>query len=75
MNKDTHPFKDGGSCGVPSIREIRSSVGLSQSAFSEALGIPKRTLEDWESGRRRPPEYVLSLISFFIDHGGLAVES
>lgn len=57
------------------IRSLRAASGLTQAAFSATLGIPRRTLEDWESGRRRPPEYVLSLISFFIDHGGLAARS
>lgn len=57
------------------IRSLRTSSGLTQAAFSAALGIPRRTLEDWEGGRRRPPEYVLSLISFFIAHGGLAAKN
>lgn len=32
----------------------RSESGLSQSAFAQALGVSKRTLENWEQGRVEP---------------------
>lgn len=44
------------------IKEIRQRTGLSQAKFCEAYGIPKRTLEDWEGGRRNPPEYVIAML-------------
>lgn len=44
------------------IKEIRILTGLSQQAFSDKYEIPKRTIEDWEAGRRNPPEYVTSLL-------------
>ena len=28
------------------------------------VGIPVRTLEDWEAGRRTPPEYIPRLIEY-----------
>ena len=46
------------------IRELRDSVEMSRKEFSEHVGIPVRTLEDWEAGRRTPPEYVPRLISY-----------
>ena len=46
------------------IKELRESVGLSRKEFSEHIGIPVRTLEDWEAGRRTPPEYIPRLISY-----------
>ena len=46
------------------IRELRESIGLTRKDFSEHIGIPVRTLEDWEAGRRTPPEYIPSLISY-----------
>ena len=46
------------------IKELRESTGLSRKEFSEHIGIPVRTLEDWEAGRRTPPEYVPRLISY-----------
>ena len=30
------------------------------------MGIPLRTLEEWESGRRKMPDYVLRLIAYQI---------
>ena len=46
------------------IRELRESIGLGRKAFSEHTGIPVRTLEDWEAGRRTPPEYIPRLIEY-----------
>ena len=46
------------------IRKLRESIGLSRKEFSEHTGIPVRTLEDWEAGRRTPPEYIPRLISY-----------
>lgn len=44
------------------INEIRSISQLSQQAFSEKYKIPKRTIENWEGGKRTPPEYVILLL-------------
>ena len=46
------------------IKELRESIKLSRKEFSEHIGIPVRTLEDWEAGRRTPPEYIPRLISY-----------
>lgn len=46
------------------LRDLRSMTGLSQKAFGEWLNIPARTIEDWETGRRKPPEYVVELIEY-----------
>ena len=46
------------------IKEIRANTGLSQARFGEAYHIPKRTVQDWESGRRKPPDYVVDLLAF-----------
>lgn len=37
---------------------------MSRKEFSEHVGIPVRTLEDWEAGRRTPPEYIPRLIAY-----------
>jgi len=44
------------------IKDIRKLTGLSQAEFSEKYEIPKRTIEDWEAGVRKPPKYVLKLL-------------
>ena len=46
------------------IKELRESIGLNRKEFSEHIGIPVRTLEDWEAGRRTPPEYIPKLIAY-----------
>ena len=48
------------------IKEIRKKVGLSQKNFSEQYGIPVRTIEEWESGRRTPPEYVVRMLAYYV---------
>ena len=48
------------------IGKIRERTGLSRKDFSVHIGIPLRTLEDWEAGRRRPPEYIPRLIEYQI---------
>ena len=47
-----------------SIKELRESTGMSRKDFSEHTWIPVRTLEDWEAGRRTPPEYIPRLIEY-----------
>ena len=44
------------------VREARHLCGLTQQEVSSLLGIPKRTLENWETGLREPPEYVEKLV-------------
>ena len=39
---------------VKSIREIREENGLSQSKFSELLGVGLGTIKHWERGDREP---------------------
>ena len=44
------------------IRQARYETGLSQEGISEITGIPRRTLQDWEVGKRTPPPYVERLV-------------
>jgi putative transcriptional regulator len=36
------------------VVSVRLKSGLSQAEFAAALGVSKRTLEQWEQGRREP---------------------
>ena len=36
------------------IMAARTQSGLSQAAFAKAIGVSKRTLENWEQGRSEP---------------------
>ena len=44
------------------IKEARKQVGLTQQALSDWLGIPKRTIEDWEGGKRNCPGWCEKLV-------------
>lgn len=44
------------------IKEARLNVGLTQQSMSDLLGIPKRTIENWETGSRKCPEWTEKLI-------------
>ena len=46
------------------IRRIRKQTGMTRKDFSIHIGITLRTIEDWEAGRRRPPEYIPRLIEY-----------
>ncbi len=45
------------------IREMRSRLGITQSEFAARYNIPFRTVQNWEEGVRKPPKYVLDLLS------------
>ena len=38
----------------PEVKAIREQTGLSQTRFASLIGVSKRTLENWEQGRRQP---------------------
>lgn len=50
-----------------SVKKIRGVTRLSQKEFAEKYEIPQRTLENWEAGRRTPPDYVLKLLMRVIE--------
>lgn len=45
------------------IKKLREEAGFNRKEFSQHTGIPLRTLEDWEAGRRTPPEYIPRLLA------------
>lgn len=44
------------------IKELRDLLNVSRAEFSRRYGIPSRTLEDWEKGKRTPHPYVITLL-------------
>lgn len=51
--------------------EMRTGIGMNRKEFAAYLGIPYRTMQDWELGKRHMPEYVFSLIQYrvFAEYG------
>ena len=52
----------------------RQKVGLSQAEFAVLLGVSKRTLQDWEQGRREPSGAAKSLIEVAMKRPDVLVE-
>lgn len=46
------------------IKFIRESANLSRKQFSDELHIPYRTVQDWELGNRKCPDYLVELIQY-----------
>ena len=44
------------------IRELRTELGDTQREFADRYGIPFRTVQNWENGVRKPPEYIIRLL-------------
>lgn len=44
------------------IREMRTQLGDTQSEFAMRYSIPFRTVQNWEAGVRKPPEYIMNLL-------------
>ena len=44
------------------IRDLRTQLGDTQSEFASRYSIPFRTVQNWETGLRKPPEYVMRLL-------------
>ncbi len=46
----------------PEVKSIRNRLGVSQEKFAVILGVSKRTVENWEQGRRQPAGAARSLL-------------
>ncbi len=58
--------------GVPielsMVATTRLQVGLSQKLFAKLLGVSKRTLQEWEQGRRKPSGAAQTLLKIAQRH-------
>ena len=57
------------------VADARQQTGLSQAQFAEALCISKRTLQEWEQGRRSPSGAAQALIRIARKHPEVLLES
>lgn len=46
------------------LKKERARLEITQAELSDVLGVPKRTIESWEMGDRKPPDYVQRLILY-----------
>lgn len=49
------------------IKELRIRYGLTQKQLSEITGIPERTIQNWEGGQRKCPEYVENMVAGLLE--------
>lgn len=52
------------------IKSLRTASGMTQQAFADYFGIPKRTIENWEGGQRKCPTYLLDLMQYKLEREG-----
>ena len=46
------------------FKELRNQSKMTQKEFAEYFEIPKRTIESWDMGERKCPEYLLKLMEY-----------
>lgn len=61
------------------VKKLRLKSGMTQKAFSEYFGIPKRTIGNWEVDVSSPehrdcPKYLFDLMVYKLDKEGLLSE-
>ncbi len=59
---------------ISNVIEARHKTGLSQQQFANILHISKRTLQDWEQGRRQPSGAAQTLIRIALSRPDVIME-
>ena len=49
------------------LKELRKELELSQPKFAEKFGIPLRTIQDWEYGKREVRSYIVDMMYRIIE--------
>lgn len=49
------------------LKKLRKELGLSQAKFAEKFGIPIRTIQDWEYGKREIRSYIVNMMYKIIE--------
>lgn len=52
------------------FKELRRQSGMTQRQFAEYFGIPRRTIENWETEVNQCADYVIELMRYKLDHEG-----
>jgi DNA-binding transcriptional regulator YiaG len=53
---------------MSTIKDLRKKHDLTQHQLADITGIPFRTIQNWEGGQRKCPEYVEMLLVFYLEH-------
>ena len=49
------------------LKELRKELRLSQAKFAEKFGVPVRTIQDWEYGKREVRSYIVDMMHKIIE--------
>lgn len=47
-----------------SFKELRQASGMNQTQFAKYFNIPRRTVQNWELGINKCPEYLMELMAY-----------
>ena len=50
------------------FNELRLAADMSLTEISSYFNIPYRTIQNWDSGKREPPYYVIELMAYKLKH-------
>ena len=53
------------------VKTLRTLSGMTQKAFADYFCIPYRTVQDWNAGKRKCPEYLLDLMAYKLEKEGV----
>ena len=56
---------------MKTFKELREQSGMNMKRFAEYFGIPYRTVQNWEAGVNKCPDYLLNLMKFRLDQEGI----
>lgn len=49
------------------FKELREKSGMNLTEFSKYFNIPYRTVQNWELGTRKCPDYLLDLMAYKLE--------
>ena len=58
--------KEGTERQITAIKQLRAKLNMNRTKFSKEIGIPLRTLEEWESGNRKMPDYQVRMLVYYV---------
>lgn len=53
------------------VKKLRELTGMNKKQFSQYFKIPYRTVQNWELGERKCPEYLLALMRYKLKKEGM----
>lgn len=58
-------MREGTERQIAVLKNLRKKLGMNRTEFSQQMGIPLRTVEEWESGNRKMPDYLLRYLVYY----------